>query len=98
MEDAPKARVRLERLPASHGPRPAHLEPTESGDRAPRKSDPSTMELLAEEREQAPSCVGHWLPLSPGRRLDQALPTPGRERPGETHPKLGPLAGLHPGL
>ena len=32
VEDAPKMRVRPERLPASNGPWPAHLEPTESGD------------------------------------------------------------------
>lgn len=75
-EDAPKVRVRLGRLPASHGPQPAHLEPTESGSRAPWKSDPSTMELLSGERERAPSCVRHWPPLSPAKRLGQALSTP----------------------
>lgn len=36
-EDALKVRVRLGRLPALHGPQPAHLEPTESGSRAPWK-------------------------------------------------------------
>lgn len=82
-------RVRPERLPASNGPWPAHLEPTESGDRAPPKSDPSIMELLVEEREQAPSCVCHWPPLSPSKRLDPALPTPGRGLEKHT-PSWGP--------
>ena len=35
------------------------------------------MELLLLETERAPSCVSHWPPLSPAKRLGQALSAPG---------------------
>lgn len=57
------------------------------------KSDPSIMELLAEEREQAPSCVCHWPPLSQVASWTRHFPLQAGGL--EKHTPTGALASLH---